>query len=69
MILTKSKIDKILEKLINHEVVISHIVNNSGERLTTSGILKEVNDEIIVINHYSICGIFTVYNLNRKACL
>ena len=67
MILNKSKIDKILEKLINHEITITHIVNNGGDRLTTSGVLMKIDGEIISIIIYNVCGGRDIYYLNRKA--
>ena len=68
MILTKSKINKILEKLVGHRITISHVVNNSGERLKTYGVLREMDDEIITITCFTLYGRKEVYHLNRKAC-
>lgn len=68
MRLSKSRVDKIIEKLIGHEVTISHIVNSSGERLKTSGVVREIDDEIITVECYDIVGHKDLYHLNRKAC-
>ena len=68
MNLIKSKVDKILEKLIMHEVTISHVVNSSGERLLTHGVLIKLDDEIITLNCFDDYGRKELYHLNRKAC-
>jgi len=62
------KLNKILESLVGHKICITHLDNQGGMLRETSGVLVEIDKELIVIEIYDNYGHKNIYHLNRKAC-
>jgi hypothetical protein len=61
-------LDKVLEKLIGHKVVLHHTQHEEPEMRETSGILRDFNRDMIHMTIYNVYGEKTEWYLNRHAC-
>ena len=59
---------KILEKLIGHKVTLRYTPHEETELRETSGILKEIDTNIISLETYDVYGNLETWYLNRHAC-
>jgi len=63
--MTDMKLEKILNGLVGHKITISFI-SEEGNIRNASGILKEINEEVIHIDVYNLYGEIEGYYLNRR---
>lgn len=61
-------IEKILEKLIDHRVTLRYTPHEETELRETSGILKEINTNVISLTTFDVYGNRETWYLNRHAC-
>jgi len=64
----KLDLDKILERLIGHKVVLHYTQHEEPEMRETSGILRAYSKDMIHMTLYNIYGQPTEWYLNRHAC-